>query len=85
MIGTPARPTTILSAKFTTMNKNRRNVILQAPLGVGCATMNLPRRLRALLTGPEPMVPTTYRSTQRRICPSIRVATDSHTHRLTVF
>src|SRR6185437_3729118 len=39
MIGTPARPTTILSAKFTSMNKNRRNVILQAPFGVGCVVM----------------------------------------------
>jgi hypothetical protein len=36
MIGTPARPTTILSAKFTTMNRNSRNVIFQAPLGVAC-------------------------------------------------
>src|SRR3954471_6569967 len=35
MIGTPARPTTILSAKFTTMNRNRRKVMVQAPLGVG--------------------------------------------------
>src|SRR4051812_44516729 len=39
MIGTPARPTTILSAKFTSMNRNRRNVIFQAPLGVGAALM----------------------------------------------
>ncbi len=39
MIGTPARPTTILSAKFTTISKNSRNVIFQAPLGVGCAAM----------------------------------------------
>src|SRR5260221_689973 len=37
MIGTPARPTTILSAKFTSMNRNSRNVIFHAPLGVGCA------------------------------------------------
>jgi len=29
---TPARPTTILSAKFTSMKRNRRNVILQALL-----------------------------------------------------
>ena len=41
MIGTPARPTTILSAKFTSMNRNRRNVIFQAPLGVGCVVMAL--------------------------------------------
>jgi len=34
MIGTPARPTTILSAKFTTMKRNRRKVMVQAPLGV---------------------------------------------------
>ena len=34
MIGTPARPNTILSAKFTSMNRNRRNVIFQAPFGV---------------------------------------------------
>ena len=39
MIGTPARPTTILSAKFTSMKRNRRNVIFQAPFGVGCAVM----------------------------------------------
>src|SRR5437660_1408289 len=39
MIGTPARPTTILSAKFTSMKRNRRNAILQAPFGVGCAVM----------------------------------------------
>src|SRR4051812_48265740 len=39
MIGTPARPTTILSAKFTSMNKNSRNVIRHAPFGVGCAAM----------------------------------------------
>src|SRR5207245_316024 len=54
MIGTPARPTTILSAKFTSMNRNSRNVIFQAPsgvrssvsfdvpLGVGCAAMTFP-------------------------------------------
>src|SRR5256885_7933236 len=39
MIGAPARPTTILSAKFTSMNRNSRKVIFQAPLGVGCAVM----------------------------------------------
>src|SRR4051794_40074571 len=39
MIGTPARPTTILSAKFTSMNRNKRNVIFQAPLGVAAAVM----------------------------------------------
>src|ERR1041385_4315877 len=39
MIGTPARPTTILSAKFTSMNRNSRKVICQAPLGVGCPVM----------------------------------------------
>ena len=43
MIGTPASPTTILSAKLTTMNRNRRKVILQAPfgvsVGVGCAVI----------------------------------------------
>src|SRR5215469_6265608 len=47
MIGTPARPTTILSAKFTTMNRNSRNVIFQAPfgvsVGVACAAITLPR------------------------------------------
>ena len=42
MIGTPARPTTILSAKFTSMKRNSRNVILQAPLGVGCVVMSVP-------------------------------------------
>ena len=31
MIGAPARPTTILSAKFTSMNRNSRKVIFQAP------------------------------------------------------
>src|SRR5437762_5309598 len=43
MTGAPARPTTILSAKFTSMNRNSRKVIFQAPLGVplgvGCAVM----------------------------------------------
>src|SRR5262245_47609552 len=43
MIGAPARPTTILSAKFTSMKRNSRKVIVQAPLGValdvGCAVM----------------------------------------------
>ena len=43
MIGAPARPTTILSAKFTSMNRNSRKVIFQAPFGVpsgvGCAVM----------------------------------------------
>ncbi|MGY4457056.1 hypothetical protein ACVWYI_001016 [Bradyrhizobium sp. LB13.1] len=34
MIGTPARPTTILSAKFTSMNRNSRKVTVQAPFGV---------------------------------------------------
>src|SRR5262249_2135321 len=34
MIGTPASPTTTLSAKFTSMNRNRRKVMVQAPLGV---------------------------------------------------
>jgi hypothetical protein len=42
MIGTPARPTTILSAKFTSMKRNSRNVIFQAPLGVGCTIMVVP-------------------------------------------
>ena len=37
-----AEVTTILSAKFTSMNRNRRNVIFQAPLGVGCAVMIAP-------------------------------------------
>jgi len=32
MMGTPASPTTILSAKFTSMKRNKRNVIFQAPL-----------------------------------------------------
>ena len=41
MIGTPARLTTILSAKLTSMNRNRRNVIFQAPFGVGCMVMAL--------------------------------------------
>ena len=40
MIGAPARPTTILSAKFTSMNRKSRNVIFQAPLGVACAVMS---------------------------------------------
>src|SRR3569833_1957586 len=34
MIGTPARPTTILSAKITSMIRNRINVTVQAPFGV---------------------------------------------------
>ncbi len=38
-IGTPARLTTILSAKLTTMNRNRRKVIFQAPAGVGFPVM----------------------------------------------
>src|SRR5882672_3525097 len=42
MIGAPARPTTILSAKFTSMNRNSRKVIFQAPLGVGCVVMFSP-------------------------------------------
>ena len=42
MIGTPARPTTILSAKFTSIKRNNRNVIFQAPLGVGCVVMVVP-------------------------------------------
>src|SRR4030095_10752893 len=37
MMGTPASPTTILSAKFTSMNRNSRKVIFHAPFGVGCA------------------------------------------------
>src|SRR6202035_5746457 len=44
MIGTPASPTTILSAKFTSVKRNNKNVIFQAPLGVGCAAMVLPHR-----------------------------------------
>ena len=42
MIGTAARPTTILSAKFTSMNRNSRNVMVQAPFGVcddACASV----------------------------------------------
>ena len=39
MIGTPASPTTILSAKLTSMNRNSRNVIFQASLGLGCVVM----------------------------------------------
>src|SRR5947209_18433389 len=49
MIGTPARPTTILSAKFTSMNRNSRNVMLQAPFGVGCAAMIKPPKSRFFL------------------------------------
>src|SRR5437763_10688908 len=45
MIGTPARPTTILSAKFTSMNRNSRKVIFHAPFGVGCALMVEPPKL----------------------------------------
>src|SRR6516164_4690960 len=41
MIGTPARPTTILSAKLTSMNRNSRKVILQAPLGVSLGDVSL--------------------------------------------
>src|SRR5689334_13443438 len=33
-IGTPARPTTILSAKFTTIKRKRRKTMVQAPFGV---------------------------------------------------
>src|ERR1700712_1458444 len=39
MMGAPPRPTTILSAKFTSMNRNSRKVIFQAPFGVGCVVM----------------------------------------------
>jgi hypothetical protein len=47
MIGTPASPTTILSAKFTSMKRNRRKVMVQAPFGVSLpvvlpATLGLP-------------------------------------------
>src|ERR1700731_2972419 len=50
MIGTPASPTTILSAKLTSMNRNSRNVIFQAPLGVGCVVIvSSPVRSLALL------------------------------------
>jgi len=42
MIGTPARPTTILSAKFTTMKRKRRNVTVQAPFGVALVPIVLP-------------------------------------------
>jgi hypothetical protein len=45
MIGTPASPTTILSAKFTSMKRNSKKVIFQAPFGVGCAAMIHPCRL----------------------------------------
>jgi hypothetical protein len=31
-----------LSAKFTSMKRNRRNVIFHAPLGVGCVAMIAP-------------------------------------------
>ena len=49
MIGAPASPTTILSAKFTSMNRNRRKVIFQAPFGVACAVMvGLPSSIPAL-------------------------------------
>ena len=59
MMGTAARPTTILSAKFTSMNRNSRNVMVQAPFGVSltlrfgisldvaCAAMILPRHCRS--------------------------------------
>src|SRR6185312_4885794 len=53
MIGTAARPTTILSAKFTSMNRNSRNVMVQAPFGVDMsldgagAAMSLPRYCRS--------------------------------------
>jgi hypothetical protein len=41
-----------LSAKFTSMNRNRRKVIFHAPLGVGCVVMVPPRiSLPALLIG----------------------------------
>ena len=45
MIGTPARPTTILSAKFTSMNRNSRNVIVQAPFGVAVGSLSSCRRI----------------------------------------
>src|SRR5258708_37849613 len=66
MTGAPPRPTTILSAKFTSMNRNSRNVIFQAPLGVslgvGCVVMTgfSPLYLRsfAVLSWPvEPDLP----------------------------
>src|SRR5437762_11241271 len=52
MIGTPARPTTILSAKFTSMKRNSRNVIFQAPLIVGCVVMVVPRLYELALADP---------------------------------
>jgi len=45
MIGTPARPTTTLSAKFTNMNRNRRNVMVQAPFGVSSLVVPWSRAL----------------------------------------
>src|ERR1700694_3326083 len=67
MIGTPARPTTILSAKFTSMNRNSKKVIFQAPLGVGSAVMVSPDDLLALLIRPRPMLPVARQSMQRGI------------------
>src|SRR6266702_650822 len=72
MIGTPARPTTILSAKFTTMNRNRRKVIFQAPLGVslgvGSAFMIGSRIVFAGSVGrPGQMLPMASPARQQRI------------------
>ena len=67
MIGTPARPTTILSAKFTSMNKNSRNVIFQAPLGVGCVAILSPVSLthrKPCWSGVSPMLAMAFRATQ---------------------
>ncbi len=65
MIGTPARPTTILSAKFTSTKKNRRNVILQAPVGVGCVAMVVPLMIVfAGSFGSQPMLPKADRQLQ---------------------
>src|SRR5882672_1854699 len=65
MIGTPARPTTILSAKFTSMNRNSRNVIFQAPFGVGCAVMAIPQSsFPRPVDRPEAMLPKAHRAMQ---------------------
>src|SRR5436190_13141491 len=72
MIGTPARPTTILSAKFTSMKRNRRNVIFQAPLGVGWVVMVAPDFVSGAVDRPLQMLPEGSAAMQRDILSGLR-------------
>src|SRR5882724_9865854 len=73
VIGTPARPTTILSAKFTSMKRNSREVIFQAPLGVGCAAMIPPRRSLPVGSGGRGCYLRDGREGNRAFCPRLRI------------